>query len=98
PERFGRGQIDDEIEPSRLLDWDIGRLRPSQDSVDIVRRAPVEAWEVRRIRDETSRFDHFAVGVHCGQPRGEREAMDPNLVGVGERFTNNIKGLRATLK
>ena len=38
------------------------------------------------------------LSVHCGQSRGEREAIDPNLVGTGERLTNNIKGLRATLE
>jgi hypothetical protein len=24
--------------------------------------------------------------MHCGQSRGEREAIDPNLVGIGERL------------
>jgi hypothetical protein len=36
--------------------------------------------------------------MHCGQSRAEREAIDPNLVGSGERITNSIKGLRATLE
>src|SRR6476646_1340350 len=39
-----------------------------------------------------------AVGVHCGQSRRERETTDPNLVGSGERITNNINGLRAILE
>jgi len=56
------------------------------------------AREVRSIRHETAHFEPFAVGVHCGQSRREREATDPNLVGSGERITNNIKGLRAILE
>ena len=33
-----------------------------------------------------------------GQSRGEREAIDPNLVGNGERLGDNIKGFRSTLE
>ena len=36
PERFGGGQIDDEIELGRLIDRDIARLRPAQNFVSIV--------------------------------------------------------------
>ena len=38
------------------------------------------------------------LGFIVGSRVGEREAIDPNLVGSGERITNNIKGLRATLE
>jgi hypothetical protein len=97
--RLGGGEVDDKLELGRLPDRDIGGLHSAQNLVDEVAGAPVHAREVRRIGHETSRFDPFAVGVHCGQSRGEREAMDdPNLVGTGERSTNNIKGLRATLE
>src|SRR2546421_12678845 len=96
--RPGGGEVDNKFELGRLLDRDFGGLRSAQDLVHEVAGAPVQAREVRCIGHETSRYDSFAVGVHCGQSRGEREAMDPNLVGTGERSTNNIKGLRATLE
>src|SRR5262245_21953618 len=35
-------QIDDEIEFGRLLDWDVGRLGPTQNLVDITSSAPVQ--------------------------------------------------------
>src|SRR5262245_40060755 len=97
-ERFRHKQVYDEIELGRLLDRDVAWLRSAQDLVDEVAGAPVEAREVRSIGHETSRFEPFAIRVHCGQSRGEREAIDSNLVGAGERFTNNIKGICGTLE
>ena len=96
--RLGGDEVDDKIELGRLLHRDIGGLRSTENLVDKVACAPVQAWEVRRIGHETARFDYFAAEHHCGQPRGEREAINPNPVGTSERLTNNIKGLRATLE
>jgi hypothetical protein len=41
-ERLSGEQIDDEIEFGRLLDWDVGRLGPTQNLDDITSRAPVQ--------------------------------------------------------
>src|SRR5262249_9362722 len=41
-ERLSGEQIDDEIEFGRLLDWDVGRLGPTQNLVDITSRALVQ--------------------------------------------------------
>src|SRR5262249_27101304 len=41
-ERLSGEQIDDEIEFCRLLDWDVGRLGPTQNLVDITSRTPVQ--------------------------------------------------------
>ena len=38
------------------------------------------AREVRSIRHETAHFEPFAVGVHCGQSRREREAGGADLI------------------
>src|SRR5262245_25271743 len=40
------GEINDEIEFSRLLDRDVGRLRPAQDFVDHVGGAPEQIRQV----------------------------------------------------
>src|ERR1700674_3678301 len=56
-ERLGGRQIDDEIEFGRLLDRDVGRLRPAQNLVDIVGGAPEQVREVWPIGHQTSRFD-----------------------------------------
>src|SRR5262245_55215918 len=42
PERLGGDQVDDQIELGRLLDRKVGGLRPAQNLVDIVARAPPE--------------------------------------------------------
>ena len=46
-ERLGDGEIDDELEFGRLLDWKVARLRAAEDLVDIVRCA---AKQVRNTR------------------------------------------------
>jgi hypothetical protein len=48
-ERFGGREIDDKLEFRRLLDWNIARLRPAQDLIDVICRAPEQiqvAWSV----------------------------------------------------
>ena len=56
-ERLGGVQVDDEIELGRLLDRDVGRLRPAQNLVDIVGGAPEQVREVWSIGHQTARFD-----------------------------------------
>ena len=52
-ERLRGRQIDDEIELGRLLDRNIGRLRPAQNLVDIIGGAPEQVQDslVRRTSD-----------------------------------------------
>jgi hypothetical protein len=65
-DRLGGDQVDDEIEFGRLLDRDVGRFRSAQNLVDEIAGAPVEAWEVRSIGYETSRFDPSRFGFNEG--------------------------------
>src|SRR6266436_3022598 len=46
-ERLGDRQIDNEVELGRLLDWNVGRLRPAQNLVDEVGSAAIPATEVK---------------------------------------------------
>jgi len=48
-ERLGGCQVDTEIEFGRLLDRDIGRLRPAQNFVDNLGSAPEQVSDVRSI-------------------------------------------------
>ena len=59
-ERLGGRQVDDQIELGRLLDREVGRLRPAQNLVDIVGGAPEQVREVRSIGHQASRFDVLA--------------------------------------
>src|SRR5260370_41257737 len=55
--RLGCGQIDDEIELGRLLDWKLARLGAAQNLVNIISGAPEQVSGVRSVRHQTSRFD-----------------------------------------
>ena len=45
-EHLGGREIEDQIELSRLLDWNIRRLLAFQDFVDEIGRAPISAGEI----------------------------------------------------
>ena len=59
-ERFGGRKIEYEIEFRRLLDRQIGRLRPAQNLVDILGGAPEQVREVWAVGHETPGLDIFA--------------------------------------
>src|SRR6516162_3964792 len=65
PERLGGGEIDDEIELGRLLDWDVGRFRSAQNLVDEIGSAPEQVGKVWSIGHKTSRFDVLSDKVDC---------------------------------
>ena len=56
-ERLGGHQVDDQIELGRLLDWNVGRLCPAENPVDIVGGTPMQVWEVCPIGYQTSLYD-----------------------------------------
>src|SRR6516164_2832908 len=66
-ERLGGLQIDDEIEFSRLLDRQIGRLRSAQNPVNITSGAPELVSKVYSVGHQTSRFNIVTRAVHRRQ-------------------------------
>jgi hypothetical protein len=97
-ERLGGRQVDDEFELGRLLDREVGRLRPAQNLVDIVGGAPKLIWPICYIGHQTSGFDELPDSVHGRQSRAQRQGVDANAVGDYERVGNDIKGVRAALE
>ena len=97
-ERLGGRQIDDEIELGRLLDREVGRLRPAQNLVDIVGGAPEQVREVRSIGHQTSRFDKFPKAVHRRQSRAQRQRVDANRLALASGSLTDIKCIRAALE
>src|SRR5262245_6426795 len=91
----GGCEIDGEIELGRLLDWQVGRLSPAQNLVDVVGGASVQVREVWSIGHESSRFDGLLDDVHRRESRAQCQRVDANPVSVYERVTNNVKGVRA---
>jgi hypothetical protein len=57
---LGGDQADDEIELGWLLDRQVGRLRPTQNLVDVLGGAPKQRREVCSIGYKTARFDMLA--------------------------------------
>src|SRR5690242_19679069 len=80
PERLGGGQIEGEIELSRLLDRKIAWLRSAKNLVDIVGGAPVQVRLVWSIGRQTSRFDDLPAGVTRRQSRGQRQSIDADAM------------------
>src|SRR5438876_10247555 len=68
-EHLGSGQVDDEVELGRLLNRDVGWLRPAQNLVDIVGGAPEHVRPICSIRHQTACFDGFPDTVHRRQSR-----------------------------
>src|SRR5262249_21234883 len=56
-ERLGGGQVDQQIELSRLFDRDVGRLGPTQNLVYDVGHAPELVRNVWSIGQQTARFN-----------------------------------------
>ena len=78
-ERLGGRKIDHEIEPGRLLDREVGRLRPAQNLVDIVGGAAEQVRKVGSIGHQTFRFDQFPTDVNRRQSRGEGGQVEARL-------------------
>src|SRR5262249_56980013 len=97
-ERLRGGQVDDQIELGRLLDWDVGGLGPAQNLIDIVASAPEEVCEVGSIGHQTSRFDELPLIIGRRQSRAERQGVDAYPVSDHERVASDIQGLRAALE
>src|SRR6266853_6102664 len=57
-------QIDDQFEPSRLLDGQLGRFASFEDFRDIVGRHQHHLRKVGTVGDETARVDPFAERMH----------------------------------
>src|ERR1700682_4002011 len=74
--RLGRLEIDDEIEFGGLFDWDVGRLRPTQNLVDEFGGAAEEVRVVCSIGDQTTRLHVLPGRINCGQSRALCQSVD----------------------
>ena len=68
-----RFQIDDELEPGRLLDRQLGRFRSLQDLCDITGCNRHHFGLMGTVGDETARVDAFAEGMEDRQPLSARK-------------------------
>src|SRR6516164_1450841 len=64
-ERLGGRQIDNEIKPGRLLDWNVAWLRTAQNLVDIIGCAPVQIGKIWSVGHQTSALDELPATMQC---------------------------------
>ncbi len=92
-------QVDDQVERGRRLDGQVRRLRPLQDSLHVVRHAPVEGRQVRAVGDETTRLGKV-LGYRSHRQRVLRREIkdrppvlrDRRIIEHGERFGTRAGG------
>src|SRR6516165_7848300 len=65
PDRLGSRQINDKIEPSRLLDRDVAGLRSAQNLVDILGGVPKLSQEVWSVGHKASGLDKIPCIKDC---------------------------------
>src|SRR5262245_11435157 len=83
-------QIDDEVEFGRLLDRNVGRFRPAQNLVDMLRRTPVEMHVVDAIGYKTSSLYELTRAVNCRQASALCKSVDTSSIGEGEQIAADV--------
>src|SRR5215472_11585752 len=93
-ERLGALQVDDKLEFGRLLDRNVGRLRPAQNLVGELSGATVQVGQVWSIGHQESRFHEFSKPAYRRQSRSERQLADKYPVRVHKRVGNDVHRIR----
>src|SRR5262245_17965830 len=82
-ERLRSLQVDDQLEFSRPLDGQVGRLRASQYAIDIQRRAPVQIYRIDTVRHQAAIGDEVTVWIDRGQASFGRRSRDESTIAHG---------------
>jgi len=91
PERDCGGQVENEIELGRLLDWQIAWLHASQNLINILGGAPEQIYGTWPIGHKTSRCEKVANAVNGWQPCAQRQSVDAGVVRVYQGIGADIK-------
>src|SRR5215471_15197660 len=89
-EHPGSRQIDDEIEFSWLLNWNVRWFCPAQDPVDHLRRAAVQTRKVWPVRHQAASLDILSYAYHCRQARSQCQNDDAHAMHVQHRVAGDI--------
>ena len=96
-ERLRGNQIDDKLELRRLLDWYIAGLRPAQNFIHVICRAPEPFGVTWSVRHEAPAADKVAGAEDCWKPRAKRKRKDAHEVGDHKLIDRNINRIRLRL-
>src|SRR5262245_3966482 len=97
-ERLCGGQIDDELELGRLLDWNIGRLCSAQHLVDDLGGASPSVGEVWPIRHQCPGFDILAGIEARRQTRGQGKRDNARAPRGYEGGEHDVQRVRLVLE
>src|SRR5262249_23455138 len=98
PEHLCRLHVDHQLKFGGLLDWNVTRLGPAQDLVDMVGGAPEKVREAWPVGQQTCRFGQLPKAVHGRQTRCKRQTSDEIPVSIYERIGTEIKRVRPPLE
>src|SRR5213594_3627521 len=96
-QRPGGLEIDDQLELGWLLDGEVARLRTFQDSIHVVRRAPVDGGKACPVGEEPSGLNKVLVQRDHRQPVLCRQIEDLNPVLREPYILEDDRGFGATL-
>src|SRR5262245_58291465 len=80
PETSRGLQVDDQLEPGRLLDGQVSRSSPLEDLVHVAGGAPKRVGYARPVGHEATRFDEVSIVADPGQPALRRQLEDAATV------------------
>jgi hypothetical protein len=90
-ERLRGDQIDDKLKLRRLLDWYIAGLRPAQNFIHVICRAPEPLGVTWSVGHEAPAADKVAGAEDRWKPRAKRKRKDAHEVGDHELVDRNVK-------
>src|SRR5262249_59595692 len=94
----GRGdQMDDELKFRRLVDWYIAGLRPAQNFIHVICRAPEPFRVTWSIGHKTPAANKVAGAEDRWKSRAKCKRKDAHEVGDHELIDRNVKGIRLGL-
>jgi hypothetical protein len=96
-QRLGCIQVNNEVEFSWLLDWDIAWLCPAKYLVNNLGRSAEQSRKVRPIRHESPGPRYIRVSAGCRQLGAERESRDGLAVSKDQSIFRYIKRVRFAL-
>src|SRR5262249_28644122 len=94
----GGRKIDNEIELSRLVDGELGGLRPVQNLVDKLGSTPAQVRVVWSVRHQTARLHILTTPKHRSYPRGRCSHADAHQGGEYNRVATDIKCVRVAFE
>src|SRR5262249_29724071 len=90
-DRFGGGEVDDELKLGGLLDRQIAWFFTLEDTIDIGRGLPISIEHFRPIGHQPSAHCEVAERINCGQAVAGSERNDRFTIGCGEEVWQDEK-------